>query len=320
MRTILMILAIAIVTLSAGAAQRGETKVDSIVYDEGMKWSIFPSDKPVKAFAIQKDILWIANETGLHSTGITKGSEKKDLGTIGGISTTNVTALAVCPLGNLWVGTPNGCAVKSKDGEKVFTKDNGLPDNAVNAILPVKGKVWVATDGGVAAFQSGASTQYTAKDGLCGNKVHCMAADKNGTIWFGTDKGISAFDGSSWKKYTMNDGMSWNDTKVIGCDWRTNLVWAAVGEKDVNSFDGKAWKTYMEISDGIRSIMIDSQSRVWIGSSSGLVKFNGEEWITEQDKIGIPAKDVTQMQRDDKGNLWFATEKGVMKVANPYPY
>jgi ligand-binding sensor domain-containing protein len=322
MKNILMAVAVVFTALSPWAAQRGESKVDSMVYDKGMSWNTFPSDKPVKAFALQKDVLWIANETGLHSMNMVKGSEKKDLAAMGSLAVTDVTALAVSSSGDLWVGTPNGCAVKMNNSEKIFTKDNGLPDNAVNVIMPVKGgKVWVGTDGGAAVFQSGSWTKYTTGEGLCGNKVRCVAADKNGTVWVGTDKGIGAFDGSSWKKYTMNDGMSWNDTKVIACDSRTNIVWAAVGEKDMNSFDGKAWKTYMDIADGIRSIMIDTHSRVWIGTSTGLVKFNGDEWVTdEENKIGIPAKQVSQMLRDDKGNLWFGMENGVMKVANPYPY
>jgi streptogramin lyase len=320
MKNVLWAIAVIVMTMSLWAGQRGETKVDSVVYDQGMQWKTFPSEKPVKAFAFYKDVLWIANETGLHSANMVKGADKKDIAAIGALAVTDVTALAFCSLGNLWIGTPNGCAVKMKDGDKIFTKENGLPDNSINAIAPVKGKVWVATNGGAAVFQSGSWTKYTADQGLCGNKVHCLAADKHGVMWFGADKGISSFDGSNWKKYTMNDGMSWNDTKVIACDPRTNIVWAAVGEKDMNSFDGKSWKTFMDISEGIRSIMIDSQSRVWIGTSGGLVKFNGEEWITDQQKIGIPATQVPQMSRDDQGNLWFGMEKGVMKVANPYPY
>lgn len=306
--------------LSLFAGQKGETKVDSVVYDQGMQWKTFPSEKPIKAFAILKDMLWIATETGLHSMNTVKSSEKKDLTAIGSLAVTDVTALAICSSGDVWVGTPDGCAVKMKDGDKIFTKDNGLPDNSVNAILPVKGKVWVATNNGACVFQSGTWTHYSTDQGLCGNNVRCLAVDKDGTMWFGTEKGISAFDGSSWKKYSMDDGLSWNDTKVIGFDRRTNTVWAAVGEKDMNSFDGKTWKTYMDVAEGIRSIMIDTQSRVWIGTSAGLVKFNGEEWISEQEKIGIPATQVAQMLCDDQGNLWFGMEKGVMKVENPYPY
>jgi ligand-binding sensor domain-containing protein len=321
MKKTIMTLVIISMALSLWAGQRGETKVDSIIYDQGMQWKTFPSEKAVKAFALQKDVLWIATETGLHSMNMTKGSDKKDLAAIGALAVTDVTALAVCSMGNLWIGTPNGCAVKMKDGDKIYTKDNGLADNAVNAILSAKGKVWVGTNGGACLFQSGSWTKYTADQGLCGNKVRCMALDKHQTVWFGTDKGISSFDGSKWKKYTMDDGMSWNDTKVIGCDPRTNIVWAAVGEKDMNSFDGTGkWKTFMDIADGIRSIMIDSQSRVWIGTSAGLVKFNGEEWVNDQTKIGIPANQVSQMYCDEKGNLWFGMEKGVMRVGNPYPY
>ncbi len=321
MKKTIMILTVFSLALSLWAGQRGETKVDSVVYDQGMQWKTFPADKPVKAFAYMKDVLWTATETGLHSMNMVKGSEKKDLAAIGALAVTDVTALAFDASGTLWVGTPNGCAAKMKDGDKIFTKDNGLPDNAVNAILAVKGgKVWVGTNGGAGVYQAGSWTKYTTDQGLCGNKVKCLTVDKNNTVWLGTEKGINSFDGSSWKKHTMNDGMSWNDTKVIGCDPRTNVVWAGVGEKDMNSFDGKSWKTFMDIAEGIRSIMIDSQSRVWIGTSAGLVKFNGEEWIDDQTKIGIPAKQVPQMLRDEQGNLWFGMEKGIMKVANPYPY
>jgi ligand-binding sensor domain-containing protein len=51
-----------------------------------------------------------------------------------------------------------------------------------------------------------------------------------------------------------------------------------------------------------------------------LLKFNGEEWITDQKKIGVPAAQVFQMIRDNGGNLWFAMETGVVRLSNPYPF
>ena len=156
--------------------------------------------------------------------------------------------------------------------------------------------------------------------GLCGNKVRAIAVDKDNTVWMGTDKGISALSGNQWTTHNMKNGLSWNDTKAIGCDPRTNIVWAAVGDKDIDSYNGKEWKVFMEVAEGIRCIMIDTQSRIWINTASGIAKFNGEEWITEQQKIGIPANQVSQMHRDDQGNLWFGMEKGVLRLANPYPY
>jgi ligand-binding sensor domain-containing protein len=308
--------------ISIFAAQRGETKVDSIIYEQGMQWKTFSSEKPVKAFAVQKDILWYAAQTGLHMINMAKGTDKKDFSTIGSIPATSITCLAADATGELWVGTENGIAMKTKDGFKLYTKENGLPDNTINAIVPVKsGKVWVGTNNGAACFQSGSWTAYTVDQGLCGAKVRGIALDNNGVVWMGTEKGISTFNGSKWTTYTMNNGLSWNDTKAIACDPRTNIIWAAVGEKDINSFDGTSWKQYMEVVEGaVKCIMTDTQSRIWLGTTNGLVKFNGDEWVTDQQKIGIPANQATQMRCDAQGNLWFGMEKGVMRVANPYPY
>jgi len=322
MKRVFMTGIIVCMTASIFAAQRGETKVDSIIYDQGMQWKTFSSDKPVKAFALQKDVLWIATESGLHSMNIGKGGDKKDLTTIGSIPASSITSLAVDGSGNLWVGTGSGIALKTKDGFKIFSKENGLPDSKVNAVVAAKnGKVWVGTDGGACCYQAGTWSAYTVEKGLCGAKVRGIAIDNNNVVWLGTDKGISAFDGSKWTTHNMNSGLSWNDTKAIACDPRTSIIWAAVGEKDMNSYDGKSWKQYMEVVEGaIKCIMTDTQSRIWLGTTGGLIKFNGEEWVTDQQKIGIPANQAAQMVCDGQGNLWFGMEKGVMRVANPYPY
>jgi ligand-binding sensor domain-containing protein len=106
----------------------------------------------------------------------------------------------------------------------------------------------------------------------------------------------------------------------MGYDDRKKMLWAAVGENDVNAWDGKKWKVYMSIESGITSILCDTQSRIWFGSETGLIKFNGEEWITQAEKIGVSMAQVTNMYRDSAGNMWFASDQGVMKLLNPYPY
>jgi ligand-binding sensor domain-containing protein len=322
MKKSVVICMILFLILSVSAGQKGETKVDSIVYDQGMQWKTFSSDKPVKTFTVQKDCIWFATESGLHYINMVKGNDKKDFAEIGSIPSTSVTAIATDASGNIWIGTEAGIALKTRDGFKIFTKETGLSDPNVNSVYAApNGKIWFGTNSGACCYSAGTWTKYTASDGLCSDKVHSITIDKNNTVWFGTDKGISAFDGSKWVTHNMNNGLSWNDTKVIACDPKTNIIWAAVGDKDVNSFDGQTWKQYVEVVDGaIKCIMTDTHSRIWLGTVSGLVKFNGDEWVSDQDKIGIPANQTSQMYRDDHGNLWFGMEKGIMRVANPYPY
>jgi len=298
-----------------------DVKADSMVYDQPTEWRIFNANGPVIAFAVQRDVLWYATESGVSSIGI-KRNDVTNYPKLGSIPSTEVTSMAVDGSGRVWIGGKNGVAYKGeKDKEfTVITAGKGIPDNSVNAIAAGSGEVWVGTDNGAACYQNGSWKTFTTANGMTSGKVQCVAVDSRGNAWCGTDKGISMYDGAKWTAYNMKKGMSWNDTKAIAVDNRKNMVWAAVGEKDVNSFDGKTWSTYMEIQGGLTSIMTDSQSRIWFGSMTGLIKFNGDEWINDPKVLGIPAAQITQMYKDDGGNLWFGMESGVLRFNNPYPF
>ncbi len=321
MHTIAISLSVVAASLCAG--QKHETKIDSMSYETGAEWKIFQTGGAVRSFALYGSVIWAITEGGVTSLNTVAG-KKSDMQTykdLGGIPCADATCIAVDNGGVVWIGTKAGLVMKTKDSFKVFKKENGLSDNTVNKILPGKGgKLWVATDNGVSLYQSGAWTAYGAKDGLAGDKVRDIVVGPNGTIWFGTNKGIFTFDGSGWTAHTMKNGLSWNDTKALAYDSRANTIWAAVGDKDINSYDGKSWKVFMEVAEGVIAIMADTQSRIWIATASGLMKFNGDEWISDPQKIGITAAQVTQMTRDEKGNLWFGMESGVLKLDNPYPY
>jgi ligand-binding sensor domain-containing protein len=305
------------------AGQKGNTKVDSMVYETGAEWRNIGTDGPALAFAVQKDVLWFLNAKNLGWVNMNSGKkgDKQIFSTIGSIPATDATCLAVDNSGTLWVGTKGGCAMRTKETFTVFTTEKGLADNGVNAIFCDKaGKVWVGTDNGVSVYQNGVWKSYTSKDGLIGDKVQCIVVSTTGTAWFGTTKGISSLEGGTWTNYSMKNGLSWNDTKALAIDPRTQTIWAAVGDKDMNSFNGKEWKVYMEVGTGIKSIMADTQSRIWISSDDGLMKFNGDEWVSDPAKLGITVPKATQLYKDDKGNLFFGSEGGVIKLNNPYPY
>ncbi len=311
------------VTLVPAGSQKRETKVDSMSYETTTEWKIFQTGGAVRGFAISNNVVWAISEGGITSLNIASG-KKSDMQTykdLGGIPAADATCIAVDNAGIVWVGTKAGLAMKTKDSFKVFTtKESGLSDNTVNKILSARGKLWVATDNGVSLYSGGAWTSYTVASGLAGEKVHDIVVGEGGAVWFGTNKGVSCFDGSKWTTYNMKNGLSWNDTHALAYDGRQNTIWAAVGDHDMNAFDGKSWKVFMDVADGIVAIMADSQSRIWIATASGLMKFNGEEWLSDPQKVGITATQVTQMHKDEKNNLWFGMERGVLKFDNPYPY
>jgi ligand-binding sensor domain-containing protein len=317
------ILVVAVSYALAAVPQKKVGDGQEVVYEQGFQWKMFPALKPVTSFAVVNNSVWYATEAGLYSQDITRGVKPMEYSTIASVPSAGVSVLAVDATNNIWIGTASGAVQKSNSGFKLFNTENGLSDNTVNAILPLKnGKIWVGTNNGACVYQAGAWTTYSSAQGLAGDEVRACAVDKNGTVWLGTNKGISSFDGTTWTSHTMNNGLSWNDTKAIACDPRNGNVWAAVGDKDINCYEvkNKAWKVFMEVGAEIRCIMVDTQGRVWIGTADGLMKFNGDEWVSDPQKIGITANKAAAMFRDEQGNLWFGMETGVLKLNNPYPY
>jgi len=296
-------------------------KADSIVYEtQNMQWNVFPCKQPVKAFSLDGSQLWFADGELITSLNVKK-MKQATYQSIGQVPAANVTSIAGDGAGNVYFGSDMGVVLSGAKGTKQYTTSEGLADNAIVALCIAKnGKLWAATAKGVSCLQGGSWKTYSAGSGLISENVSCMTADNMGRMWFGTDKGISCYDGSTWKSYTAKNGMSWNEVKALGYDNKAGTLWAAVGESDVNSFNGKEWNVFMSIQSGIKAIMGDTQSRIWFGYEGGLVKYNGEEWISEPGRIGITASQVSQLFCDGQGNLWFGSDKGVIRLANPYPY
>ena len=284
------------------------------------QYHVFTTGAPVRAFAIQEDIVWCAMDLGLAS--ITMHGEKKtDIKAMGSMPAAGIETIAVDKQNRVWFGGPSGVAVKSQAKITQITSRNGLPNDRVHAIAAASnGGVWVGTDSGAALYQGTSWKVFTEADGLTSNKIQVIAPGAGGAIWFGTDKGIAVYDGGHWTTHTTKNGMSWNDTRALCFDQRKGVMWAAVGDKDVNMFDGQKWNVFMEIQSGITAIMIDSQSRAWFASDNGLIKFNGDDWISDPSQIGAPITRAFQMKCDEKGNLWFATNQGVLYLLNPYPF
>lgn len=296
--------------------------VDSMVYGNNkMEWQVYSTDGQVTAFTPDGGTVWYATDAQVGAIEMRTG-KKQLFQKLGDMPAAGVTTMCTDCTGVVWIGGPNGVAT-TRNGRSftVFTSDNGLPDNAVNVVFPTKrGIVWVGTENGLGAHKDGSFKTFTTESGLAGNSVRDATVDGKGTVWFGTDKGIATYNGSTWGKHDMNSGLSWNDVKAIAFDTRKEVIWAAVGEQDINAYDGKEWEVFMQIQPGIACIMTDTQSRIWFGSSEGLFKYNGFEWVFDPQKIGIPATVVTAMHRDGKGDLWFGIDTGVLHMTNPYPF
>lgn len=117
---------------------------------------------------------------------------------------------------------------------------------------------------------------YQVENGLSNNTVFCSAQDKHGFLWMGTKDGLDRFDGYTFKIF-RNDP---DDSLSLGDNF-------------------------------IRSICIDANDDLFVGTRNGLYKYNPhtEKFIEIFKKPG----EIKDIKKDAFGNLWFVHEKTLIK-------
>ena len=95
-------------------------------------------------------------------------------------------------------------------GHKVWSSENGLPQNSVHRILQTRdGYLWIATEGGVARFNGIQFTVFNQENApaFTSNDTCCLAEDGSGGLWIGTSDGLLRYAGGAFRRYTTADGL-----------------------------------------------------------------------------------------------------------------
>src|SRR5215216_2158662 len=109
------------------------------------------------------------------------------------------------------------CAVATAQPRYQFdhwTTDDGLPQNAVNAILQTRdGYLWLATFDGLVRFDGIRFTVFNKGNtkGIGGNRLDMLFEDRHGTLWAVTDENwLVKYQDGVFTTYTPKEGWpSW---------------------------------------------------------------------------------------------------------------
>jgi len=91
-----------------------------------------------------------------------------------------------------------------------------------------------------------------------------------------------------------------------------NTIWVATTD-GILHIDGTNWKVYT-VADGladnyITGLIQDKSGNIWAsGYNSGLDRFDGSSW-----QSFLPGDRIFDMAQDQNGNIWLATDHGVIK-------
>lgn len=239
---------------------------------------------------------------------------------------------------NLWVGvsskglnfhdprTRNFTHYRSNPGERI-----SLQDNAVRSILvDHEGRIWVGSFTGLTVIdrKNNTSRRYKHIPGnpysLHANYVISISQDYKNRIWLGTRDGLNIYqpEGDRFIRYEGNDEVSLKGIEIESIlQDHKHRMWVGTQKEGVFriDFDEGKIKKYSVRSDNANysqstaaCLALDSEKRIWMGSSAGLFLFNPNkeifEYVESQD---IEGNDVRNVTEGDNGKIWVGTNNGL---------
>ena len=136
-------------------------------------------------------------------------------------------------------------------------------------------------------------TAWSTRDGAPA-QVESLAQTDDGLLWLGSATGLFRFDGAQFERFQPPRGQEGPTGSVS-----TLLAPPSDGLWIGYRFGGVGWWNHGELrhygraeglpSGTVTAIERDAQGRVWIGTTTGLARFDGQRWATPPEAAGYPA-------------------------------
>ena len=192
-----------------------------------------------------------------------------------------------------------------------FSVEEGLSQTQVFDICSDdQGNIWFGTAGGASRFDGKNFTNYSTKNGLNDNLVSKIIS-KNGFIWIATQHGITRIKEKQIQTYNLDELTENNNITTIVID--SHFLWLGVKDKGVlqikltdNVPDLKDYTLHVPSEHlNIRSLFIDSKSKLWMASKGYLGYYLNNKWTTL--KIPNSINNISDIGEDSKSHIWITT-------------
>ncbi len=232
----------------------------------------------------------------------------------------------------IWIGTRSGLIRYYEQRFEEITAINYTVYGVIPDIMPY---LWLYTNKGIVKFNtvSRKSELFSTIDNKPGTTDIITAAQKdiNGNIWFSPlNKGIYKLDVSkkAIQEVPFRDGKVNSSnigiTNVLKLD-STGYLWIGTGGGGLWGYDlvTGQYKQYFTVrnkpvSKVINSMEINTDGTLWLGTYSGLYKYNPktDENQLYSEKEGLCNNIVSTVLKEKEDILWIATNKG-LSLFNP---
>lgn len=259
--------------------------------------------------------LWIATFGGLLRF---DGVEFRtfDLGTLPGLDSIRVTALAPAGDRGIWFATQEGSVLRLEDG--VLREREHVPghEELLSIATSADGALWTqSTSGATHRFSDGAWSERLPRgpngtyEGLC--------ADRDGTLWAAAGRELVHFGRDAAELERLRA-----PARVVSISCGASGTWVGLSDGLARVTNGEIQRFAVEprIVGGANALLDDGAGGLWVGTQRGSMYVTTESAtprrVTVDSGEPLPGGfDVRAMTRDREGNLWLGSASaGLMRL------
>lgn len=232
---------------------------------------------------------------------------------------------------NLWVGTIDGASKINLNTDEItnYKSSEGLSNNDITDILVTEsGEVLLATLDGLNIYDKDNDKfeRIFYGDSLVDQEIYSLDEDNEGNVWVGSSKGITKLNLNDGTSIMYKNDFSGNDIEdsvfKILCD--NEYIWIGTlnsGLYKLNTVNLELEKMNIENKklpiNCIKTLLKDKNGVLWIGTNSGLIKYNieNDDYVSyyrkEYDRYSLVDDEVCDIIQDQSGLIWVGTYAGV---------
>ncbi|MFY0607711.1 MAG: response regulator [Cyclobacteriaceae bacterium] len=166
---------------------------------------------------------------------------------------------------------------------------------------------------------------FTTQNGLTQNDVRAIFQDSDGYLWVGTHGGLNRFDGYAFTKFVRKESDHYDvSSNLISsiCEDTLGDIWIGTDDmglmlykKDFSQFEHFGNLDNSTLTNKhITNLFCDSHNRIWAITNQGLnIVTRSAEGEVNIEKYHFQNNVVFYGYEDPKGNIWFATQRGLMR-------
>lgn len=200
--------------------------------------------------------------------------------------------------------------------------------NTIYSVAVFEDLVFGAGPGGVSVWNRHdgvLNRRFTTADGLPSAWVNFVYVQGNGpSLWVGTAEGLARYDGEAWTTYTVEDGLDSNTVTAMA-DVGGRLVAGTAGGPAGSGLmvhENGRWMSFPgfpstpeeglnQLSTSVTSIARIEDQALWVGTTNGLGRFDGQKWRRYSTIDGLPSNHVTALLIDEGGTIGVGTTAGM---------